>query len=292
MIDPVVLSCGNTFERAAITAWLQSHDTSPITGVPRGISARWSPAHPCPRPFYLATHGVLRCTLHRVLRCSLVHCYARCRRSPFGAHPTPRRHAPPTPPVGMRSPLRPIRRAHPTAPIRPPRQASRYVPSSSTRASSRAPKSETSSRRAANGRPRRRPRHVPSRSRPLPRARCRPRPPRARCRPRPPQCHPLLSRSRPLDRRSATREPRRRAAGLSLALLIGAAVRWASSGASSQARCSLAGLGRSGRGRTRDVGDADVPACGACRREALEERSGAFTVSPQRGHCLLLCGED
>ena len=29
MVDPVMLGCGDTFERAAIEAWLANHDTCP-----------------------------------------------------------------------------------------------------------------------------------------------------------------------------------------------------------------------------------------------------------------------
>ena len=32
MIDPVTDALGNTYERAAIKQWLQSHNTSPLTG--------------------------------------------------------------------------------------------------------------------------------------------------------------------------------------------------------------------------------------------------------------------
>ena len=34
MIDPVVSCDGYMYERAAISAWLQDHDTAPLTGEP------------------------------------------------------------------------------------------------------------------------------------------------------------------------------------------------------------------------------------------------------------------
>ena len=34
MADPVIAADGHTYERHAITQWLQQHDTSPVTGSP------------------------------------------------------------------------------------------------------------------------------------------------------------------------------------------------------------------------------------------------------------------
>jgi hypothetical protein len=32
MVDPVVCSDGNSYERSAIASWLKEHDSSPLTG--------------------------------------------------------------------------------------------------------------------------------------------------------------------------------------------------------------------------------------------------------------------
>ena len=34
MRDPVLCADGNSYERAAVTAWLLQHDTSPVNGSP------------------------------------------------------------------------------------------------------------------------------------------------------------------------------------------------------------------------------------------------------------------
>lgn len=34
MVDPVIAGDGHTYERAAMAAWLETHDTSPVTQAP------------------------------------------------------------------------------------------------------------------------------------------------------------------------------------------------------------------------------------------------------------------